>query len=506
MKYLILILLFYCDLLFGQVLTNIDLNILKPAWIVENLKNITFRNGDKIEIIYDINDWKKFNGEGKKNQPAVLILNTTEGKEYLYNFYAFDDTRNIIPKNYKLPSIEDCKNIELNYDYLPYSKSKFNFYSSNYIFWDDAIEKFQFSKSNNTQLNLWTSNKYNYDSDAHWMAIELNVNNSQLELEESIFFKTSGLPIRCIENFNESLKDTTLDYSIYLPNEFSSLKNKFIAYLTSKDRIKNNQKITFSGELVFDSNGNNVSQIGDFNPEISEDFSNDLRLILMKWSNYPYYDDLKIKSKTKIDFEFIKHKDIIEKNDNFALRVISNSINSYGNDFKSCFAECISRGFNYSYYKPDYDLKINQKFEKFENKSSLKKVTGKGPLISVLAIIPGLGLHQINRNTDFIYSHQKLKKTLLTSSIIVGFIGLSSKIISSYYYNSYKSQLNSSNARNYFEIANMTQKIFITSLYTYSALSLIDFTYTFKIGVKNKSIQHKMNKQIRNLKQPLIIY
>ena len=52
----------------------------------------------------------------------------------------------------------------------------------------------------------------------------------------------------------------------------------------------------------------------------------------------------------------------------------------------------------------------------------------------------------------------------------------------------------------------MTQKIFITSLYTYSALSLIDFTYTFKIGVKNKSIQHKMNKQIRNLKQPLIIY
>jgi hypothetical protein len=506
MKYLIFILLFYCDLLFGQVQTNIDLNILKPAWMVDNLKNETFRNGDKIDVIYDVNDWRYYNSESKKNKPVLLIINTKNGVEYLYNFYAFNDKRNIIPKNYRIPLLEDFINIEFyNKDIPNYNLNKFVFSSSSNIFWDDLKEKFQVSNFNNFQSYVWTNNNYN-DGNEFWFAEEINKNDSEFTSKETFFLKSCGLPIRCIENFDETLKDTTLDYSIYLPNEFSLLKNKFIAYLTYKDRIKNNQKIIFSGELVFDSKGNNVSQIGDFNTEISQDISNDLSLILMKWSNFPFYNDLKIKSKTNIDFEFIKHKDIIEKNDNFALRVISNSINSFESDFKSCFAECISRGFNYLYFKSDYDLRINQKFEKFENKSTLKKVIGKGPLISVLAIIPGLGLHQITKNTDTIYSHKKLKNTILTSSIIVGFIGLSSKIISSYYYNSYKSQLNSSNARNYFEIANMTQKIFLTSLYTYSALSLIDFTFTFKIGVKNKSIQHKMNKQIRNLKQPLIIY
>lgn len=91
-----------------ETLTDIDGNVYKTVkigkqvWMVENLKVTHYQNGDAIPNVTDSTNW------------AALITgawcnydnDVSNGKKYgkLYNWYSVEDTRNLAPKGWHIPT------------------------------------------------------------------------------------------------------------------------------------------------------------------------------------------------------------------------------------------------------------------------------------------------------------------------------------------------------------------------------------------------------------------
>jgi hypothetical protein len=119
----------------------------------------------------------------------------------------------------------------------------------------------------------------------------------------------------------------------------------------------------------------------------------------------------------------------------------------------------------------------------------INKVKGRGPVYSLLSIVPGLGQLKVKHD-----GYRKVR--LWHFSVPIGAISIASKLYSNYYYSKFRKDLNGSSAPTFFKNANLAQKVFVSSLGVYSFMSLIDFSITFTIGCKNKKLQHSVNKQI----------
>jgi uncharacterized protein (TIGR02145 family) len=74
------------------------------VWMVENLKTSKYRNGDPIQNVTDSLEWINLT-------TGAFCINNKKGYEavhgYLYNFYAVNDTRNIAPEGWHIPSKAD---------------------------------------------------------------------------------------------------------------------------------------------------------------------------------------------------------------------------------------------------------------------------------------------------------------------------------------------------------------------------------------------------------------
>lgn len=90
-----------------------SVSIGKQEWMAENLNVVTFRNGDSIPQAKTKEEWERAAAEGR---PVYCIydLNTVgnPGTGKLYNWYAFNDSRMIAPKEWHIPS--DKEWIELS--------------------------------------------------------------------------------------------------------------------------------------------------------------------------------------------------------------------------------------------------------------------------------------------------------------------------------------------------------------------------------------------------------
>lgn len=82
------------------------------TWMAENLKVITFKNGDPIYNAKTKEEWRE---ASRENQPAWCYYKNekTNGDKYgvLYNWYAVDDPRGLAPAGYKIPSEEDFEEL-----------------------------------------------------------------------------------------------------------------------------------------------------------------------------------------------------------------------------------------------------------------------------------------------------------------------------------------------------------------------------------------------------------
>ena len=82
-------------------------------WMTRNLDVDRFRNGDLIPYIESNEEWKK---AGENGQPAWCYYGNDpeNGKKYgkLYNWYAVNDSRGLVPEGYHVPTGEEWSILE----------------------------------------------------------------------------------------------------------------------------------------------------------------------------------------------------------------------------------------------------------------------------------------------------------------------------------------------------------------------------------------------------------
>lgn len=92
-------------------ITDIDGNVYHSViignqeWMVENLKTTKYRNGDPIPIIIDTTQWTNLTSGAYCNYNNDTSNVTAYGR--LYNWYAVNDSRNIAPAGWHVPSDAD---------------------------------------------------------------------------------------------------------------------------------------------------------------------------------------------------------------------------------------------------------------------------------------------------------------------------------------------------------------------------------------------------------------
>ncbi len=87
-------------------------------WMAENLKVTHYRNGDEIPNVTDSTEWSNLTTGAYCNYDNDANNATTYGS--LYNWYAVNDSRNIAPTGWHVPSDAEWKELEM---YLGMSQS-----------------------------------------------------------------------------------------------------------------------------------------------------------------------------------------------------------------------------------------------------------------------------------------------------------------------------------------------------------------------------------------------
>jgi uncharacterized protein (TIGR02145 family) len=114
-----------CDSDCPPTVTDYDGNVYQTVligdqcWMMENLKVTHYRNGDPIPHVTDDGEWEGLSTGAYceyGNNPANVA---TYGR--LYNWYAVDDSRNIAPEGWHVPTDEEGKQLEM---YLGMSQSE----------------------------------------------------------------------------------------------------------------------------------------------------------------------------------------------------------------------------------------------------------------------------------------------------------------------------------------------------------------------------------------------
>jgi uncharacterized protein (TIGR02145 family) len=75
-----------------------EIQIGSQIWSTENATITTFRNGDDIPFVPNINEWSEL------SSPAYSI---NENNDYLYNYWVITDNRNIAPLGWRIPNEND---------------------------------------------------------------------------------------------------------------------------------------------------------------------------------------------------------------------------------------------------------------------------------------------------------------------------------------------------------------------------------------------------------------
>ncbi|MFN8207732.1 MAG: fibrobacter succinogenes major paralogous domain-containing protein [Bacteroidales bacterium] len=78
------------------------LEIGDQSWMLENLKVTHYRNGEAIPLVTENTDWETLNSGARCNFRNEEAYADTAGR--LYNWYAVNDSRQIAPKGWHVPS------------------------------------------------------------------------------------------------------------------------------------------------------------------------------------------------------------------------------------------------------------------------------------------------------------------------------------------------------------------------------------------------------------------
>lgn len=91
----------------GNVYNTVQIG--SQVWMAENLKTTHYRNGDVLSSITISDNWDELTAGGYCNYDNSAGNGETYG--HLYNFYAVEDSRNIAPEGWHVPTREEFKTL-----------------------------------------------------------------------------------------------------------------------------------------------------------------------------------------------------------------------------------------------------------------------------------------------------------------------------------------------------------------------------------------------------------
>ena len=229
------------DLLNHDVFTKLSLStfeIVNQFWSYQNLKVGHFLNGDSIPEARTEEDWAK---AGRDKKPAWGYFNNDDYKGKFYNWYALSDPRGIVPKGYRIPTLNDylklaqnCGGVQIAGEKLkcPYSWGDDENYEAA-EFSDFGIVPYGFHTergflSGEEIAAFWTTTSKN-DNNANYIYFMKGKKDMNTTNEAS---KAVGLPIRVIKddikeeenNYSEIMKSLELKRNELLLKEYGLLK------------------------------------------------------------------------------------------------------------------------------------------------------------------------------------------------------------------------------------------------------------------------------------------
>jgi hypothetical protein len=476
--------------------TNIDLNYLKPNWTSQNLSVRNFRNGLPIYEAKSIEEFDQIHRLKKKNTPAFMVFENEYGQsEFYYNFYAIMDTNLLAPFGFKIPEIDDFKNLWSNKSSPIEAGVGTRFNCSGYVDNTSGVD----IEDNRTYL--WTNELYKGDVE-HGLAFLFNRDLGQVEAYNLPMYKQYGLSVRCIEDLLVTIKDSIFEYKKLLPKEYNQTINGIFNELNKIFNQDGDFIVSAKGSMDCSKTGVVSFNLNSVEHMLGKGNEDRIRSIInssfSQFNTVPYYKGNILAAHS--DFKLI-FKQSINTSENWKTfdysEVKSSTVDSVD---KVNLDQAYQRGFKYRSQNESIEVSdfgnilINEKstrIEKFE-----------APWISnsMWCLLPGLGIKRITKDAVQnynVFNWKMLGKTFLVSSISLGVISISSKIYSYVNYNRYKYDMFGSAAATNYKKANISQKIFLSSLGGYGLLGLLDFGFTFGIGVKNKAIAKDLNSAIQ---------
>jgi hypothetical protein len=457
-------------------ITNVDTNYLSPKWVEKPLAVSAYRNGKALiqcENVYDF-------FSSKKNNPQYFVKSINGEDIYFYNQRAIiSDGDTLVPKGYKIPSKNDyIKLIKENNTFL--KKMEINGYID-HGFYDLGDLTF-----------LWTADVEGAGEKG--IALKVSV-ETIMQFELSPIPADFGCPVYYIENLKELIKDSIFEYKKLLPETYFSTVDKMFSNVKSHFDQNSEFIVSVSGSVENSRNGEFKFSLSKIDPLIGKINENKLRLslssTLSEWNTVPYYKGNILMANS--DFQLTFKRTVTESN--FWSPFKMDNVRNYSADNSRVLA-AFGRGFTYKSNSETTTITDQGEIVRKETFSSVSKFKAPSQFNAALCLLPGLGVVSANRNSQS-YRWKKVGKSFLISSISIGAISLSSKIYSNIYYSRYRYNPAGINANSDYKKANISQKVFLSTLGAYAFLGAMDFTFTFGIGVRNKKIEKDLNEQLK---------
>jgi hypothetical protein len=479
----ILLLQFYivCFFSFAQ-----ETNIILPNLIDSvNLKTLIFSNGDPLYVINQ-NENTEYEMLWQKNinKPEVLI---TRSGEYIYNNKALIDNRNLCHINKEI----------ISSTFLLKTQEILKMKANEYLLHSPACDQPAFySKPRERMLMLGDLPSYLLEGgDNGKMDSSLHIKSYNFDLNEVMDVPLySGGPTRCIyTSYNDYFKSQQLSSKVLLSPSYNKFKSQLSDYLAFNVKLNPNSTIRIYWQFE-----NEKIDVNVFANELSYNEKNKISLLLRNNIPFPIYEGSYLNTKDTLNIKVTKNKNPIVKGrfseiyDKYASSEFRNYIRF--SQLEQNIFKCLNVKSKAKFISSKNNFTFDN--EMINTKTSLYKVKCRGPVNSIYALIPGLGIRQfkgLNINLE------KRSKLLLKTSITFATISIASKLISDHFYRLYLNNLSDPFSKNTYNTANSANKIYISSAAVFASLFIIDFTWTFSLGLKSKKLQHETNREIKNL-------
>ncbi|MCE2712818.1 MAG: T9SS type A sorting domain-containing protein [Cryomorphaceae bacterium] len=225
----------------GQTVSDIDGNVYNTVsignqvWLGENLKVTKYNNQDPISLVLDDTQWST------ETQAAYCYyqgdISNTNNYGNLYNWYVVNNSKNVCPTGYHVPSITEWEELItfLGGNAVAGGKLK----EIGFAHWLDPNTGADNSSGFTLLPSGWRAhNNGFYESLSYmayvWSSTSVDASSSSIILAgyDSPACYTSdshirtGLPIRCLKDETSSLNETDNDHSILVyPNPANDLVN-----------------------------------------------------------------------------------------------------------------------------------------------------------------------------------------------------------------------------------------------------------------------------------------